>query len=213
MQSPDPEDWPLGGFLLSTAVVAIAEIGDKTQLLAFLLAARFRAPLPVLLGILLATVANHALAAVAGATLAAWLQSGALTWALGLSFLVMALWALKPDRLEGEELPERRQWGAFLTTLVAFFFVEIGDKTQIATMALAVHFQNLLAVTAGSTLGMMLANLPAVLLGERAAGRLPLKVIRGGAACLFALMGAAVLLEAAGLWQAETPRLATLLLP
>lgn len=203
----------MGGFLLSTAVVAIAEIGDKTQLLAFLLAARFRAPVPVIFGILGATLANHALAAVAGVTLAAWLQNSALTWALGLSFLVMALWTLKPDHLEEKELPQRRRWGAFLATLVAFFFVEMGDKTQVATMALAAHFQHLLAVTAGSTLGMMLANVPAVLLGDRAAGRLPLRTIRSGAACLFAVMGVAVLLQASGVWEADGPRLATALLP
>jgi len=203
----------LGGFLLSTAVVAIAEIGDKTQLLAFVLAARFRAPLPVVLGILGATLANHALAAVAGVTLAAWLQSSALTWALGLSFLVMALWTLKPDRLEEGEVPNQRRWGAFLTTLVAFFFVEMGDKTQVATMALAAHFQDLLAVTAGSTLGMMVANVPAVLLGDRAAGRLPLRAIRSGAAALFAVMGVGVLLQAAGLRGVESTGVATALLP
>jgi Ca2+/H+ antiporter, TMEM165/GDT1 family len=181
---------------VSAGVVALAEIGDKTQLLALLLATRFRAPLPIILGILVATLANHAVAALLGVVVADWLQSPALRWALGLSFVAMGLWTLRPDRLDRDQAPAPR-YGPFLTTLVAFFLVEIGDKTQVATMALAVQFQHLLLVTLGTTLGMMLANVPAVLLGDLAASRLPLKAIRLTAAALFVALGGFVCLEAA----------------
>ena len=184
---------------VSTGVVALAEIGDKTQLLALLLATRFRAPVPIILGILAATLANHALAALIGVAVADWLQSPALRWALGLSFVAMGLWALKPDRLDPAEAPGRPRFGPFLTTAVAFFLVEIGDKTQVATMALAAQFQDLVLVTLGTTLGMMLANVPAVLLGDLAATRLPLKPIRLAAAALFILLGGFVCLQAAGI--------------
>ena len=185
--------------LVSTGIVALAEIGDKTQLLALLLATRFRAPGPIILGILVATLANHALAAAVGIAIADWLQSAALQWALGLSFIAMGLWALKPDRLDPDEAAPRPRYGAFLTTLVTFFLVEIGDKTQVATMALAVQFQDLLLVTLGSTLGMMIANVPAVLVGDLAATRLPLKPIRIAAAAAFIVLGALACLQAAGM--------------
>ncbi len=183
-------------FLVSTGVVAIAEIGDKTQLLALLLSARFRKPLPIILGILAATVANHALAALAGMALAQWLQGDVFQWVLGVSFIVMGLWALKPDTLEDNERQRITGASAFLVTLVAFFFVEIGDKTQVATMALAAKYQSVIWVTAGTTLGMMLANVPVVLVGEAAASRLPLKAIRITAACIFLALGIMVLLNA-----------------
>ena len=183
-------------FLLSTAVVAVAEIGDKTQLLALLLASRFRRPGPIIAGILVATLANHGLAAALGAALGGWLEGPEFRMGLGLSFIVMAAWCLKPDRLDGGEA--RWPLGAFATTLVAFFLVEIGDKTQVATIALAARYESVLAVTAGTTLGMLAANAPIVLLGDRLAGRLPLALVRQCAAALFLLLGAVVLVEAAG---------------
>ncbi|MBX9634489.1 MAG: TMEM165/GDT1 family protein, partial [Magnetospirillum sp.] len=175
-------------FFVSTAVVAIAEIGDKTQLLALLLAARFRKPMPIILGILIATIANHALAAWAGAAVASWVGADIMRWVLGLSFLAMAAWILVPDKVD-DEPKMTASAGAFVTTLVAFFLLEIGDKTQIATIALAAKFQNLTLVTAGTTFGMMLANVPAVLLGEVAATKVPLKLVHGIAAAIFAVMG------------------------
>lgn len=188
----------MDSLLISAGVVGIAEIGDKTQLLALVLAARFRAPLPIILGILLATIANHALASLLGIAVADWLESDALKWALGASFIGMGLWTLKPDRLGEDEANPKVRYGAFLTTLVVFFFVEIGDKTQIATMALAAQFQDLLLVTLGSTLGMMAANVPVVILGDFAADRMPLGTIRKLAAAAFVSLGAIVCLEAAG---------------
>ena len=183
-------------FLVSTGVVAIAEIGDKTQLLALLLSARFRKPVPIILGILAATLANHGLAALLGIAVAEWLKGAAFQWGLGLSFIAMGLWALKPDTLEDAEKQRATGASAFLVTLVAFFLVEIGDKTQVATMALAAQYQSIVWVTAGTTLGMMLANVPVVLLGEAAATRLPLKAIRTVAAGIFIVMGVLVLLRA-----------------
>lgn len=191
---------PFGLFMealfVSTAVVAIAEIGDKTQLLALVLAARFRKPIPIILGILVATLANHALAAWAGAAVAAWVGADIMRWILGLSFLAMAAWILVPDKVDDEPAKTAKA-GAFITTLVAFFFLEIGDKTQIATVALSARFQDLVLVTAGTTLGMMLANVPAVLLGEVAATKVPLKLVHGIAALIFAIMGVLVLSNAA----------------
>jgi len=180
-------------FLVSTGVVALAEIGDKTQLLALLLACRFRQPVPIALGILVATLLNHALAAAAGAWLVTFLQGPWVPWVLGLSFLAVAAWALIPDRLDESEGGTAGRHGAFLTTLVCFFLVEIGDKTQVATVALAAQYQAVVAVTAGTTLGMMLANLPVVWAGDALADRLPLKWIRIGAAATFAALGVAVL--------------------
>jgi putative Ca2+/H+ antiporter (TMEM165/GDT1 family) len=180
-------------FFISTAVVAVAEIGDKTQLLALMLAARYRKPVPIILGILCATLANHALAAWVGAEVAAWIGADAMRWILGAAFIVMAGWCLIPDK--ADDGPQAaRQAGAFLATLVAFFIVEIGDKTQIATVALAARFQSLVAVTAGTTFGMLLANVPVVLFGDAIARRLPLRIVRGVAAILFLVLGLAALL-------------------
>lgn len=180
---------------VSTAVVAVAEIGDKTQLLALVLAARFRKPWPIILGILVATIANHALAAWAGAAAAAWVGGEMLRWILGASFLAMAAWIMVPDKIDDEpRLTDK--FGPFLATLVAFFVLEIGDKTQIATIALSARFNDLLLVTCGTTLGMMAANIPAVLLGEVAATKAPLKLVHGIAAAIFAVMGLLVLADA-----------------
>lgn len=180
--------------LVSTGLVAIAEIGDKTMLLAILLAARFRRPVPILLGILVATLVNHALAALVGQLAAGLLSGPWMKWVLGLAFLAFAVWALVPDRLEEDEAPPALKAGSiFLTTAVAFFLVEMGDKTQVATVALGAQFHNVALVATGTTLGMMIANTPAVLLGEAAATRIPLKVIRWVAAAGFAGVGLWVL--------------------
>lgn len=177
-------------FLISTGLVAIAEIGDKTQLLALVLAARFRAPWPILAGILVATIANHALAAGLGAVAGAWLEGPWMRWILGGLFLAFAAWALIPDKFEDDDEPPKRDGASvFWTTTVAFFFVEMGDKTQVATAALGARFQDVALVAAGTTLGMMLANAPAVLIGEAAATKLPLKLIRLVAAASFAAIG------------------------
>ena len=182
-------------FLVSLGIVALAEIGDKTQLLALVLAARYRRPVPVILGILVATLANHALAAWLGAGVAATLGPEALRWILGLSFLAMAAWTLIPDKLE-EEKPQSARLGAFAATLVAFFLVEMGDKTQIATAALAARYASIAAVVAGTTLGMMLADVPAVYFGERILRRVPAKTVHRVAAAGFALLGALALVGA-----------------
>jgi putative Ca2+/H+ antiporter (TMEM165/GDT1 family) len=180
-------------FLIATGVVALAEIGDKTQLLALVLAAKFRRPAPIILGILVATLVNHALAGAAGAWIASVVGPTAMRWILGLSFIAMAAWTMVPDKYEEEqERPPR--FGVFGTTLVAFFLVEMGDKTQIATVALAAKYSSLVAVVAGTTLGMMLANVPAVLLGEAAARKLPMRVVHGIAAAIFLVLGLSVLL-------------------
>jgi len=185
----------LESLLISAGVVAIAEIGDKTQLLAMVLAARYRRPVPIVLGILVATLLNHALAAGLGVLVAQWLEGRLFQAAVGLAFVVMAGWALIPDK-EDEDAASHTHGGVFLTTLVAFFLVEIGDKTQIATSLLAARFENLTLVTAGTTLGMMLANVPAVYLGEAATKVVPLKVVRIVAAVIFALIGLWVLASA-----------------
>lgn len=180
-------------FLISSGVVALAEIGDKTQLLAFVLAARFRKPVPIVLAILLATLINHGFAGLLGVWLTALASPLVMRWVLGLSFLAMAAWTLIPDQLdEGDS--RVGQYGVFVTTLIAFFVAEMGDKTQIATIALAARFHDLLSVVAGTTLGMMLANVPAVLLGHRFAQRLPVRLVHGIAAALFACLGVATLL-------------------
>lgn len=180
--------------LVSTGVVALAEIGDKTQLLALILAARYRKPLPVAVGILIATLANHGLAAWFGALAAGWLGAEVLRWILGLGFLAVAGWCLIPDKA-GDGPRAAATAGAFLATLIAFFLVEIGDKTQIATVALAARFHDIGLVTAGTTLGMMLVNVPAVLCGDGIARRMPLQPIRFAAAALFAVLGALTLLR------------------
>lgn len=184
----------MNAFLVSTGLVAIAEIGDKTQLLALLLAARYRRPVPILAGVLVATIANHLMAAALGAAAGAVLQGPWMKWALGLAFLAFAAWALIPDRFDEGDQPKARGGGSvFWTTAVAFFLVEIGDKTQVATVALAARYHEVVWVAAGTTLGMMLANAPAVLIGEAAATRLPLTVIRRLAAASFAGVGVWIL--------------------
>lgn len=185
--------------LVSTAVVAVAEIGDKTQLLALVLAARYRRPVAIILGILVATLANHALAAIAGSLVAGWLGPEMLRWVLGGGFLVMALWVLVPDKPDDTSDAASRA-GAFVGTLILFFLVEIGDKTQIATVALAARFGDIVMVTLGTTLGMMAANAPVVLLGDFLAGRVPLKMVRGVAAAIFAVLGLMVLFGVGGMW-------------
>jgi putative Ca2+/H+ antiporter (TMEM165/GDT1 family) len=179
--------------LVSTGVVALAEIGDKTQLLALVLAARYRRPLPVVLGILAATLVNHALAAAAGAWCAEVLGPTALRWILGLSFIAMAAWTLVPDRPASGGAAAAPRFGVFAATAIAFFLIEMGDKTQIATIALAAKYLSLAAVVGGTTLGMMLANVPAVLLGEVAATKIPMRVVRAVAALAFLVLGVCVL--------------------
>jgi len=182
-------------FLISTGVVALAEIGDKTQLLAFILAAKFRKPLPIILGILAATLVNHGFAGALGAWLTALVSPQALRWILGISFLAMAGWILVPDKFD-EKDARLAHLGVFGTTLVAFFMAEMGDKTQIATIALAAQYRDLLSVVAGTTVGMMLANVPAVLLGDRVAHRVPVRLVHGIAAAIFLLLGLATLFGA-----------------
>jgi putative Ca2+/H+ antiporter (TMEM165/GDT1 family) len=180
----------------STAVVAIGEIGDKTQLLAIVLAARYRRPVPIILGILCATLLNHTAAASLGYFLSAFLTGQLFRAAVGVGFLAMAAWALIPDRMEEGEVEAASRGGVFFTTLVTFFLVEIGDKTQITTTLLAARYHQIALVTAGTTLGMLLADVPAVLLGEAATQVLPLRYVRWAAAALFGIIGAWVLLAA-----------------
>ena len=182
----------MDAFLVSTAIVALAEIGDKTQLLAFILAAKFRRPWPIVLGILVATLANHAFAAAVGTWLTTLMGPQTLRWVLGLSFIAMAVWTLIPDKLDEDDAKLPR-FGVFGATLIAFFLAEMGDKTQVATVALAAQYQMLVAVVAGTTLGMMIANVPAVLLGDRIATRMPVKLVHGIAAAIFLGLGIATL--------------------
>ena len=184
----------LEAFAVSTGAVAVSEIGDKTQLLALVLAARFRRPWPIVAGILVATLANHAAAAALGAWLQGLLGPATMRWLLGGSFIAVALWMLVPDKVDEDDAGARvRGLGVFGITVIAFFLAEMGDKTQIATVMLAAKYGSLVAVTAGTTLGMMLANVPAVLLGERAVRFVPLAVVHRVAAALFALLGVLVL--------------------
>lgn len=183
----------MDAFLISTGIVALAEIGDKTQLLAFILAAKFRRPIPIILGILVATLANHGLAGTLGSWITSLLQPETLRWVLGISFLAMAVWTLVPDEFDENDAKLAR-FGVFTTTLIAFFLAEMGDKTQVATVALAAQYPSLLAVVAGTTLGMMLANVPAVLLGDRIAEKMPTRLVHGIAAATFAILGVATLL-------------------
>ena len=182
-------------FLVSMGIVALAEIGDKTQLLAFILAAKFRRPLPIVLGILVATLANHAFAGALGGWLTVLIGPRVLRWVLGISFIAMAVWALIPDKLDEDETKLAR-FGVFGTTVIAFFLTEMGDKTQIATIALAAQYHAVVTVVAGTTLGMMLANVPAVFLGERIAQRMPVRLVHAIAAAIFAVLGAATLMGA-----------------
>lgn len=184
----------MDAFIVSTGVVALAEIGDKTQLLAFLLAARFKKPVPIILGILIATLVNHGLAGAIGAWITTAMGPEVLRWVLGVSFIAMAGWMLIPDKIEEDEAQIARRFGVFGATLVTFFLAEMGDKTQIATIAMAARFPDPITVVIGTTLGMMLANVPAVLLGDRLAGRIPMKLVHGIAAAIFAALGVATLL-------------------
>ena len=178
--------------LVSTAVVALAEVGDKTQLLSLVLAARFRRPVPIILGILVATLLNHALAGAGGAWIAALLGPIALRWVLGLSFIAMGIWTLIPDKLDPAQAATHGG-SIFAAAFTAFFLAEMGDKTQIATVALAAQFPALAAVVVGTTLGMLLANVPVVILGEKLTAKIPLRMLRALAAAVFAILGVAVL--------------------
>jgi putative Ca2+/H+ antiporter (TMEM165/GDT1 family) len=182
--------------LVSTGVVALAEIGDKTQLLAFILAARFKRPAPIILGILIATLANHGLAGALGAWITSTLSPEVLRWVLGLSFVAMAIWTLIPDKIEEEETQVARRLGVFGATLVTFFLAEMGDKTQIATVAMAAHYATPLLVVAGTTLGMLIADVPAVFVGRQMADRIPMRLVHLIAAIIFLLLGVATLLGA-----------------
>jgi Ca2+/H+ antiporter, TMEM165/GDT1 family len=182
--------------LVSIGVVALAEVGDKTQLLAFILAARFKKPLPIIAGILCATLVNHGLAGALGAWITANVSAQVLRWVLGLSFIGMAVWTLVPDKIEDEETQVAQKLGVFGATLVTFFLAEMGDKTQIATVALAAHYGTPVLVVIGTTLGMLIADVPAVFVGDRLAAKIPMRLVHGVAAAIFALLGAATLLGA-----------------
>lgn len=182
--------------LVSTGVVALAEIGDKTQLLAFVLAARFKKPLPIIAGILVATVVNHGLAGAVGAWITAVISPEILRWVLGVSFLAMAIWTLIPDKIEDEEMKVASKLGVFGATLVTFFLAEMGDKTQIATVAMAATYPNPVWVVVGTTLGMLIADVPAVFVGDKFAAKIPMKLVHTVAAAIFALLGLATLLGA-----------------
>jgi putative Ca2+/H+ antiporter (TMEM165/GDT1 family) len=183
--------------LVSTSVVALAEIGDKTQLLAFVLAARFKKPVPIIAGILVATLFNHGLAGALGAWIVATISPDVLRWVLGVSFIGMAIWTLIPDEIEEDEAHFAQRFGIFGATLVTFFLAEMGDKTQLATVAMAARFGDPVIVVAGTTLGMLLADVPAVFLGDRLAGKIPMKLVHSIAAGIFALLGLVTLLGGA----------------
>jgi putative Ca2+/H+ antiporter (TMEM165/GDT1 family) len=182
--------------LISTGVVALAEIGDKTQLLAFILAARFKKPVPIILGILVATIVNHGLAGALGAWITHVVSPGILRWALGVSFIGMAIWTMIPDKLEEEQARIASGLGVFGATLAAFFLAEMGDKTQVATVAMAAHYPSPLMVVTGTTLGMLIADVPAVFAGDKLANKIPMKLVHAIAAAIFALLGLATLLGA-----------------
>jgi Ca2+/H+ antiporter, TMEM165/GDT1 family len=184
----------LEALFVSTGVVALAEIGDKTQLLAFILAARFRQPLPIIAGILCATLVNHGLAGALGAWITSVASPEVMRWVLGLSFLGMAIWTMIPDEIEEDETEVARHLGVFGATTITFFLAEMGDKTQIATVALAAHYGVPLVVIAGTTLGMLIADVPAVFVGNRFAARIPMKLVHAIAAAIFAVMGLLTLL-------------------
>jgi len=178
---------------ISTGIVALAEMGDKTQLLAFILAARFKKPVPIILGILLATLVNHGLAGALGAWITSVVSPDAMRWVLGLSFIGMAIWTLVPDKIEEEETQVALKLGVFGATLVTFFLAEMGDKTQIATVALAAHYGAPLLVVIGTTLGMLIADVPAVFVGNKFADKIPMKLVHSIAAAIFAILGIATL--------------------
>ncbi len=182
-------------FALSTGVVTLAEMGDKTQLLAFILAARFKKPVPIILGILAATLVNHGLAGALGTWITSALSPQMLRWILGGSFIAMALWTLVPDKIEEEETKVAQHLGVFGATFITFFMAEMGDKTQVATIALAAHYAAPLLVVAGTTLGMLIADVPAVFVGNKFARKIPMKLVHSIAAALFAVMGLLTLLQ------------------
>jgi len=179
----------LEALFISTGVVALAEIGDKTQLLAFILAARFKKPLPIILGILCATIVNHGLAGALGAWITSVVSQDVMRWVLGLSFIGMAIWTLIPDKIEEEETHIAHRFGVFGATLITFFLAEMGDKTQLATVALAAHYAAPLMVVIGTTVGMLLADVPAVFVGNKFADKIPMKLVHSIAAGIFAVMG------------------------
>lgn len=181
---------------VSTGVVALAEIGDKTQLLAFILAARFKKPLPIIAGILIATLVNHGLAGALGAWITAAVSPEILRWVLGASFIGMAIWTLIPDKIDDSETHAAQRFGVFGATLVTFFLAEMGDKTQIATVALSAHYGTPLLVVIGTTLGMLIADAPAVFAGDKLANKIPMRLVHSIAAAIFALLGVATLLGA-----------------
>ena len=175
--------------LISTGVVALAEIGDKTQLLAFILAARFKKPWPIILGILCATIVNHGLAGALGAWITSVLSPETMRWILGISFIAMAIWTLIPDKIEEEETQVAKKWGVFGATLITFFLAEMGDKTQVATIALAAYYAAPLLVVIGTTLGMLIADVPAVFIANKFSGKIPMKLVHSIAAAIFAILG------------------------
>lgn len=183
--------------LISTLIVALAEMGDKTQLLAILLATRFKKPAPIIAGIFVATIANHAMAAGVGAAASAFLDAPWFRYAIALSFIAMAAWTLIPDK-EDEGAGKSNRFGPFVTTTIAFFLVEMGDKTQVATIALGARFGDMLWVTLGTTLGMMIANVPAVFLGNELVKRVPIRTVQIIAALLFLALGLWLLAQTAG---------------
>ncbi|HEY0956547.1 MAG TPA: TMEM165/GDT1 family protein [Roseateles sp.] len=186
-------------FLIATGLVALAEIGDKTQLLAFMLAARFKRPWPIVLGIFVATVVNHAAAGAVGSWLTGVIGPTVLRWILGLSFIAMAGWMLIPDKLDEDDTPKPGH-GVFVTTVIAFFLAEMGDKTQIATVALAARFPaDFIGVVMGTTAGMMVANVPAVLVGDKLAHKLPVTLVHRVAAVIFAVLGVMTLVAGGAL--------------
>lgn len=180
--------------VVSTGVVALAEIGDKTQLLAFILAARFKKPLPIILGILVATLINHGLAGALGAWITATISPNVLRWVLGASFIAMAIWTMIPDKIEEEETQFAQRFGVFGATFITFFLAEMGDKTQIATVAMAAHYTAPLMVVMGTTLGMLIADVPAVFAGDKLANKIPMKLVHTIAAAVFLALGVATLL-------------------
>ncbi|CAM5183659.1 GDT1 family protein OS=Castellaniella defragrans OX=75697 GN=HNR28_002804 PE=3 SV=1 [Castellaniella defragrans] len=183
--------------LISTGVVALAEIGDKTQLLAFILAARFKKPIPIIFGILAATLVNHGLAGALGAWITTLVNPTVLSWILGFSFIGMALWTLIPDKMDDDEATAATRFGVFGATLVTFFLAEMGDKTQIATVALSAHYGTPLLVVIGTTVGMLLADVPAVFIGDRLGARIPMRLVHTIAAIVFAILGVVTLWGAA----------------
>ncbi|OWW19138.1 TMEM165/GDT1 family protein [Noviherbaspirillum denitrificans] len=186
-------------FLLSTGIVALAEMGDKTQLLSLLLAAKFRRPIPIILGILVATVFNHAFAGAVGGWMTDFFGKDVLRWVLGVSFIAMAIWTLIPDKIDDVETKHER-FGVFMTTVVAFFLAEMGDKTQVATVALAAKYSAFYAVVAGTTLGMMIANVPAVFLGNKIIEMISMRLVHMVAAAIFAVLGVLTLLNVGSLF-------------